>query len=114
MNILKHVIDKKSMQKTKKINVKWTLKDKIYNNNVIQNFRKLKIYILGKFQCTSLINFSFDDASFFKFYFDTTLTYYLNPHFSFSLCDKHNVFISKVHYESIIFFKFIQSLQQHE
>jgi hypothetical protein len=36
MNILKHVIDKKkSMQKIKKINVKWTTKDKIYNNHVI-------------------------------------------------------------------------------
>jgi hypothetical protein len=23
------------------------------------------------------------------FYFDTTLAYFLNPHFSFSLCDKH-------------------------
>jgi hypothetical protein len=29
--------------------------------------------------------------------------YFLSSHFSFSLCDKHSVVISKVHYESIIF-----------
>jgi hypothetical protein len=34
--------------------------------------------------------------------------YFLSPHFSFSLCDKHNVVISKVHYEPIIFSEFIQ------
>jgi hypothetical protein len=43
-----------------------------------------------------------------KNYYDTILMYFLNPHFLFSLCDKHNVIISKVHYESIIFLKFIQ------
>jgi hypothetical protein len=66
--------------------------------------------MLGKFQCTSLINFSFDDVLFYLFYFDTTLTYFLNPHFSFFLCDKYNVVISKVHYESIIFLEFIQKI----
>jgi hypothetical protein len=25
------------------------------------------------------------------------MTYFLNPHFSFFVCDKHNVIISKVH-----------------
>jgi hypothetical protein len=45
---------------------------------------------------------------FILFYFDTTLMYFLGPHFSFSLCNKHNVVISKVHYESIIFLEFIQ------
>jgi hypothetical protein len=36
MNIPKHVFDKKkSMQKILKINVKWILKDKIYNNHII-------------------------------------------------------------------------------
>ncbi len=35
MNIPKHVVDKKSMQKIKKFNEKWTFKDKIYNNHVI-------------------------------------------------------------------------------
>jgi hypothetical protein len=35
MNIPKHVIDKKKlMQKIFKNNVKWTTKDKIYNNHV--------------------------------------------------------------------------------
>jgi hypothetical protein len=34
--------------------------------------------------------------------------YFLNPHFSFFLSNKHNVVISKVHYESIIFLEFIR------
>jgi hypothetical protein len=40
---------------------------------------------------------------FLKFYFDITLTCFLSPHFSFFLCDKFSVVISKVHYKSIIF-----------
>jgi hypothetical protein len=56
MNIPKHVIDKKkSMQKIKKFNVKWSFKDKIYKNHIILKFLK---YILGKFQFISLINSS--------------------------------------------------------
>jgi hypothetical protein len=31
------------------------------------------------------------------------MTYFLNPHFSFFLCDKYNVIISKLHYEFIFF-----------
>ncbi len=64
--------------------------------------------MLGKFQCTSLINYSFDDVLFYFLNFDTTSMYFLNPHFSFFLCDRCNVVISKVHYESIVFLKFIQ------
>jgi len=108
MNIPKVVIDQKSMQKILKINVKWTPKDKIYNIHIILKILNLEIYILRKFQCASLINFSFDDVLFFIFYFDITLMYFLNPHFSFSPCDKHNVVILKIHYKSIIFLKFIQ------
>jgi hypothetical protein len=37
-------------------------------------------------------------------YFDI----FLSPHFSFFLCDKYSVVISKVHYESISFLEFIQ------
>jgi hypothetical protein len=33
---------------------------------------------------------------------------FLSPHFSFLMCDKHNVVISKVHYEFIIFLEFIR------
>jgi hypothetical protein len=54
-------------------------------------------------------NSSFDDALFFKFYFDITLTYFLSPHFSFFVCDRGNVVILKVHYKSIIFLKFVQN-----
>ncbi len=80
----------------------------------------MKVYILWKFQCISQINSSFDDALFFNF--DTTLKLFFSPHFSFFLCDKQNVVISKVHYESIIFLEFNQkicddsqkSLWQHE
>jgi hypothetical protein len=41
----------------------------------------------------------------FIFNFDITMTYFLNPHFSFSMCDKHSVVISKTHNESILFLK---------
>jgi hypothetical protein len=60
------------MQKIKILNVKWTLKNK--NLQQSRNFFKKIIYIYGKFQCTSLINPSFDDyfILFLKFsdYFD--------------------------------------------
>jgi hypothetical protein len=52
------------MQKIKNKNVKWTPKDKLYNNNFILRKFTLKIYKLQKFQCTSIINFSFDDVFF--------------------------------------------------
>jgi hypothetical protein len=48
MNIPKHVIDKKSMQKIKNFDVKWTTKDKIYNNYAILFYFKLEKYILRK------------------------------------------------------------------
>jgi hypothetical protein len=32
---------------------------------------------------------------------DTIMTEFFNPYFSIFLCDKHNVIISKVYYESI-------------
>ncbi len=38
----------------------------------------------------------------------TNLTFLLSSQFSFSLCDKCSVVISKVHYKSIIFLEFIQ------
>jgi hypothetical protein len=44
-------------------------------------------------------------------YFEIIMTYLLCPHFSFYLCDKLNVIISKVHYESILFFKIIHILK---
>jgi hypothetical protein len=37
MNIPKHVIIKESIQKIKNFNVKWTTKNKIYNNHAIKN-----------------------------------------------------------------------------
>ncbi len=45
----------------------------------------------------------------FNFNFDITMTYFLSPHFSFSICDNHNVIISKVHNESIFFLKLIHN-----
>jgi len=64
-------------------------------------FKNKNIYI-RKFQCTSLINSSFDEFFFLKKKIDITLTFFLSPHFSFFLCDKRSVVISKVHYKSII------------
>ncbi len=45
----------------------------------------------------------------FYFNFDITMTYFVNPKFSFSMCDKHSVIISKVHNESILFLKLIHN-----
>jgi hypothetical protein len=52
------------MQKINFQNVNWTFKDK--NIQQSHHFKNLEIkkYILRKFQCTSLINYSFDDALF--------------------------------------------------
>jgi len=84
--------------------MKWTFKDKNLQQLHHLKLLKLKIYILGKFQCTSLINSSFHNVLFyFYFYFYITLTYFLNPHFSFFWSDKHSVVISKIHYKSIRF-----------
>jgi hypothetical protein len=61
----------------------------------------MKKYILEKFQCILQLDYSFYDGLFFNFNFDITMTYFLSPHFSFSMCDKHSVIISKAHNESI-------------
>jgi len=52
------------MQKIKFFNVKWTLKDNNLQQSHYLKILKLKTYILGKFQCTSRIKFSFDDIFF--------------------------------------------------
>jgi hypothetical protein len=44
---------------------------------------------------------------FLLFIFNTTMGFFLNPHLSFYSCEKCNVIISKVHYVSNFFFKFI-------
>jgi len=72
-----------------------------------KNLKIRKIYV-RKISMHYIIIFSFDNALFTLFYFDTTLMYFLNSHFSFFLCDKCIVVISKVHYKSIIFLEFIQ------
>jgi hypothetical protein len=64
------------MQNVKTFNVKWTLKDKNLQQSHHLKYFKLKINILAKFQCISLINSSFDDALCFYFYFDITLTFF--------------------------------------
>jgi hypothetical protein len=70
---------------------------------------KYKKIILEKFQCILQLNYLFYGGLFFIFYFDITMTYFLSPHFSFSMCDKDNVIISKVHNESILFLKLIHN-----
>jgi hypothetical protein len=62
MNIPKHVIDKKINAKNYKIKCEMYSKTKNLQQSHHLNLKQLKIYILGKFQCTSLISFSFDDA----------------------------------------------------
>jgi hypothetical protein len=81
MNIPKHVIDKKIQQNIKKFNVNGLPRIKFITITSFKFLKKLEKYIFGKFQCISLINFSFDDVLFFNFYFNTTLMYFLSPHF---------------------------------
>jgi hypothetical protein len=69
----------------------------------------MKKIVLEKIQCTLQLNYSFCGSTFFYFDFDITMKYFLSPHFSFSMCDKHNVIISKVHTESILLFKLIHN-----
>jgi hypothetical protein len=70
------------------------------------SFNLFKIlYIYGKFQCISLINFSFDDALFVNFYFDI----FFKSTFFISLCHNHNVVISKINYEFLIFKKLFKN-----
>jgi len=52
------------MKKILKFNVKWTFKDKNLQQSCHLKLLKIKKYILRKFQCTSLVNSSFNDALF--------------------------------------------------
>jgi hypothetical protein len=65
---------------------------------------------LGKSKSISLLNSSFDDGLFLNFHLNVTMTYFLSPHFSFYLHDKHSVITSKVNYEIIFSLKFIHIL----
>jgi len=58
---------------------------------------------MRKFECILILKFSFNGGLFFIFDFDITMTFFFNPPLLFSLANKHNVIISKIHYESIIF-----------
>jgi hypothetical protein len=69
----------------------------------------MKKYTLEKFQCILKFNYLFYGGLFFNFNFDITMTYFLKPQFSFFVCDKHNVIISKVHNESMFFLKLIHN-----
>jgi hypothetical protein len=80
-------------------------KIKIYDNHLILKILILK-NILEKFQCISLINFSFHD--FLKFLILTLFWHFFESTFFIFHLWQMYVIISRVHYESIIFFKFIQ------
>jgi hypothetical protein len=45
----------------------------------------------------------------FNFNFDIIITFFLSPHSSFFVRDKHSVIISEVHNESILFLKLIHN-----
>jgi hypothetical protein len=53
-----------------------------------------------KFHCILFLKILFDGFLFFNFYFDITMKYFLNSHFSFYLGDKSSLIISNVHYGS--------------
>jgi hypothetical protein len=51
-----------------------------------------------------IVNFM---VAYFLVFILILLWHFLNPHFSFCVCDKHSVIISNVHNESILFLKLI-------
>jgi hypothetical protein len=62
----------------------------IVKNHDKLNFKTWKQIILEKFQHLLQLNYSFYGGLFFNFNFDITMTYFLSPHFSFSVYDKHS------------------------
>jgi len=87
---------KKSMQKIKFFNMKWIFKDKNLQQSHHLKLLKFKyIHIYIRKVSMHFIN---------KFFI------FLSPHISFFLCDKHNIFISKFPYKSIIFLEFIKKI----
>lgn len=103
ITVIKHVIGQKNPCEIVKISM-WIGKIIIISDG---NHDKKKICI-GKVSIHLVLKFLINDDGFFNFFnFDTTMTYFWNSHFSLSLHGKHNVNISKVHYESIMFLKFI-------
>jgi len=81
---------------------------KIYNNHVIKFFLKIKTICIKKVSM-HFTNKFFVWWWFILFYFILTLIWhFFESTFLFLfLCDVHNVVISKIHYESIIFLGFI-------
>jgi len=80
-------------------------------NHGILFIYKIRFFVLGKSQSNLFLNSSFDYGFFLKNHLNITMTYFLSPHFSFYLHDKHSVIISKVNYEFIFFLKFIHILK---
>jgi hypothetical protein len=56
---------------------------------------------LENFQHILQLNYSFYGGLFFNSKFGITMTYFLSSQFSFFVCDKRSVIISKIHNESI-------------
>jgi hypothetical protein len=82
--ISKHKIVKKIHMKAwsyqDEMDFQWLkMRNKIRNNFHI-NFLKSSFLALEIFQCILLLNFWFDDALCFYFYFDIIMSYVLNPH----------------------------------
>jgi len=72
------------------------------------HFKMLKIYnslYWKNINASYFRNFHLIVVYFSIFILKLTWHIFLNSHFSFYLCEKDNVIISKVHYESIVFFK---------
>jgi len=99
---------KKFRENLKDFNVKLNTNCKIWKKSWWVKFLNMK-KILEKFQCIVQLNYSFYGGLFLNLNFDITMTYFLNPQFSFFVCDKHSVTISKVHNESIYKKKFIHN-----
>jgi hypothetical protein len=94
----------KKFRKTfKDFNVKWNTNCKKWWKSQCVKFLNMKKNYIGKISMHLTIKLFILWWLFFNFNFDITMTYFLSPHFSFFVCDKHSVIISKVHNESNFF-----------
>ncbi len=102
--MIDHPIDIHKYWVGQKIHMKsWKLQCEMKKNDESHNIlKKLKwiFFYIGKISLHLILKLFIWWWFFFSFFWHEYYIF-LSPHFSLSLCDKHNVIISKVYYESI-------------
>jgi hypothetical protein len=100
---------KKFREKFKDFNMRWNTNWKKWRKSQQVKILNMKKNYIEKISMHFTIKLLMLWWHIFFIKFDITMTYFLSPQFSFFMCDKHNVIISKVHNESILFLKLIDN-----